>query len=138
MDESTQSADSERPAAVLALFIIFCFGALLFFGLFGFQLVEVTQGRDKSATVLEVSGAIFALMVRCVGMYRLFKMKADAWIWLVVAVVIGLPITILGILNHRVLGSDITWPVIVSGVHYIISIAIIVYAFRLFNDLPRK
>lgn len=138
MDQSTQSANLERPAAVLALFVIFCFGALLFFGLFGFQLVEVTQGRDKSATVLEVSGAILALLIRSAGMLRLFLMKADSWLWLVAAVVIGLPFTILGILNHRVLGSDITWPVIVSGVHYIISIAIIVYAVRLFSDAVKK
>lgn len=138
MDKSAQPTNHTRPPTVVALFIIFCFGAALFFGLFGYQLVEVAGGRDKSATIIEVSGAIFALMVRSVGMARLFLMKADSWIWLVVAVVIGLPITILGILNHRVIGSDITWPIIASAVHYIIAIAVIVYAFRLFNDTPKK
>ncbi|HET6407224.1 MAG TPA: hypothetical protein VFG14_05030 [Chthoniobacteraceae bacterium] len=138
MDESAQPANQARPDAVVALFIIFCFGAALFFGLFGYQLVDVVHGRDKSASVLEVSGAIFALMVRSVGMIRLLLMKADSWVWLVVAVVIGLPITILGILNHRVIGSDITWPVIASAAHYIIAIGIIVYAFRLFNGTERK
>lgn len=67
----------ERPAAVTALFVVFCFGALLFFALFGLQIAEVAAGRDRSATVSEVDVAILALAVRCVGMTRLFLMKAD-------------------------------------------------------------
>jgi hypothetical protein len=138
MNDSTPLPAQSRPDAVLVLYIVFCIGAALFFGLFGYQLIEVYKGNDKSATILEVSGAILALIVRSVGMTRLFFMKADSWLWLVVAVVIGLPVTILGILNHRVIGSDITWPVIASAAHYIIAIGVIVYAFRLFSDPVKK
>lgn len=126
-----------RPLAVVALYIIFCFAAVAFFVLFGMQLVNVVKGFDKSAGVLEVSGAILALAVRFVGMTRLFLMKADSWLWLVAALVIGLPITILSILNHRVLGNDLTAPVLASAVHYLIATAIIVYAFRLFEPCRR-
>jgi uncharacterized membrane protein len=137
MNDSAIPADRPRPAMVWALFIIFCFGALAFFGLFALQLVEVSQGRDKSASLLEVSGAILALGVRSVGMVRLFLMKADCWLWLVSALVIGLPITILSILNHRIIGSDLTGPVLASALHYLIATAIIVYAFRLFQEPTR-
>lgn len=138
MDKPSLPTPQERPAAVLVLSIIYLFGAILFFGLFSLQMVDVAVGRDKSATILEVSGAILALIVRSVGMVRLFLMKADSWLWLVVALVIGLPITILGILNHRVEGSELTSPVLASAVHYLIATGIIVYAFRLFHDPARK
>lgn len=134
MNSSASSASQPRPATVTVLFIVFCFGALAFFGLFALQIVEVNAGRDRSASVLEVGVAILALMVRSVGMFRLFLMKADAWLWLVAALVIGLPITIMSILNHRVLGDDITWPVLASAMHYLIATGIIVYARRLFRD----
>lgn len=138
MNNTASSAARSRPGPVVALYIIFCFAAVAFFVLFGMQLVNVAKGLDKSASVLEVSGAILALAVRSVGMTRLFFMKADSWLWLVVALVIGLPITILSILNHRVIGSDLSAPVLVSAVHYIIAIGIIVYAFRLFQEPARK
>lgn len=91
------------------LFVVFCFGAPLFFALFA---------------------------VRCVGMTRLFLLKADSWLWLVIALVIGLPITILSIFHHCVLGSDLTAPVLASVVHYLIAIGIIYYSYRLFHDPP--
>ena len=89
MSPSEPSAKRERPDAVTVLFIIFCFGAVTFFGLFGFQIVEVLAGRDRSAGLLEVGVAIAALVVRSVGMIRLFLMKADCWLWLAAALVIS-------------------------------------------------
>jgi hypothetical protein len=138
MDDSSQPARRPRPDTVLVLFIIYCIGALVFYGLFVRQLGLSAKGIDKSATNLEIWGAILGLTVRSVGMVRLFLMKADSWLWLVVALVIQLPITILGILNHRVIGSDVTAPVLASAVQYLIATGIIVYAFRLFNDPVKK
>ncbi len=134
MSPSEPSAKRERPDAVTVLFIIFCFGAVTFFGLFGFQIVEVLAGRDRSAGLLEVGVAIAALVVRSVGMIRLFLMKADCWLWLAAALVIALPITILSILNHRVLGHDLTAPVLSSIVQYVVATGVIYYAYRLFPD----
>ncbi|MFZ4683711.1 MAG: hypothetical protein ACOYMS_14485, partial [Terrimicrobiaceae bacterium] len=105
-----------------------------FFALFGFQIVEILAGRDRSAGLLEVSVAIVALVIRSVGMVRLFLMKADSWLWLAAALVIALPITILSILNHRVLGSDLTAPVLSSIVQYVVATGVIYYAYRLFPD----
>jgi hypothetical protein len=138
MNQTASLGGQPRPLAVVALYIIFCFAALTFFVLFGLQLVYVVKGLDKSASVLEVSGAMLALAVRFVGMTRLFLMKADSWLWLVVALVIGLPITILSILHHRLLGNDLTAPVLASVVHYLIATGIIVYAFRLFQEPGRS
>jgi len=134
MSTSETSAKRERPDAVTVLFIIFCFGAVTFFALFGFQVMEVLAGRDRSAGLLEVGVAIGALVIRSVGMVRLFLMKADCWLWLVAALVIALPITILSILNHRVLGHDLTAPVLSSIAQYVVATGVIYYAYRLFPD----
>lgn len=128
------SGPPERPAVVTALFAAFCVWALVFFAMYGFQLFRVHSGHDRSATLLEVIAAIFVLGIWCLGMTRLFLMRADAWVWLTIGLILGLPLTAMSILHLRVLGFDLTWTVLASVVRYLIGTAIIYYAYRLLND----
>ncbi len=125
-----------RPPVVVVLCLVFLFAALVSFVYFGLRIEEVITGRDRSAELWQVCVPVVALVVRCIGMVRLYLMRENCWLWLATAVVIELPATVMSLLRGRLLGHDLTTSVLTGTVHYLIAIGIIYYAFRLFNAPP--
>ncbi len=122
----------KRPVFVTILLVLFCIGVPVWLinivGIF-----TAATGRVDSTILIAVVSSLVIVILRGVGMVRLFLMRADAWVPLAVAVVIDLPVKAMFLLHARAAGRDITGDLIATLVGWLIAVAIIVYAYRLFH-----
>lgn len=128
----TQATGRKRPVVVTILFILFCL--VVPFWLTAIIMVLLSpMGRTGSSIYLAVAVSFFILVLRGVGMVRLFLMKPDAWIALSTALVLELPVAAMQMFRVRTEGMDATQMMIATVVGWAIAVGIIVYAYRLFH-----
>lgn len=132
-----QPTGRKRPLVVTILFILFCL-AVPFSLAAILSVVFQPMGRTGYSIILAVVVPSFIILVRGIGMVRLFLMKPDAWVALATALVLDLPVAALQLFRARTEGIDVTSLMVATVVGWAISVGIIVYAYRLFPSHSPK
>jgi hypothetical protein len=123
----------KRPEPVKMLFLLFCIGVPIGLIVYGAQLLASLTGQPGSMPLLDIFVGIVCMVVRGIGMVRLFLMKADAWLYLLAALIIGFPISVMNVLGLYLMKKEVFTVIFATAVGYGIAIAIMIYAKSLFR-----
>ena len=131
----SQPPGRKRPVLVTILFILFCL-AVPFWLAAIITVISQPMGRTGNSIILAVVVPSLIMLMRGIGMVRLFLMKPDAWIALSTALVLELPVAALQLFRARTEGLEVSQLMIATAISWAIAVGIIVYAYRLFHGLP--
>lgn len=123
----TDGVAFKRPVFATILFVLFCLGVPVWL----FAIGSTIFGQNADSTLWMMSLISLAILIlRGVGMVRLFLMKPDAWVPMAVALIIELPVVAVFFLRHRLYGVDLTKGLLNASIGWVIAVGVIVYAYR--------
>lgn len=126
-----------RPPELLAIILILCGLTIvldLVASILGFAAI-FTHAKGAPSPVSTTTILISAL-VRIVGAIRLYTLKADSWIYLLISLLVGASANLL-VYVEQTLTRQPAPTVLSMVVSLVIPTVIVVYAFRATNQ-PRK
>lgn len=129
----SESATRERPEFVNVLFLLFCIGAPVGLIVYSLQLFASLTGQPESMPLVDIFVGILCLLVRGTGIVRLYLMKADAWLYLLAAIILGVPISVMNVFGLYLSKKDVIAAALTTAIGYGVATAIMIYAFSLFR-----
>jgi len=121
----------KRPDFVSFIFAVFCFASVMSVGVYGLTFFSVITGRVSEPPLIDVVTVMVVWGVRAAGFVRLFCMRDDAWFYLLAAIILNLPMTLLNLYANHALNRVNVDALAYEVAGYAFAVAISTYAFLL-------